>query len=478
MSIFPSHLTSTLDANENYHFEWFWRRTARKIPGAFFSETGNALFFQACTSDPAVTHGVLAMCSAHRGSDKLVVMEKPALIGREEDFALRQYNKAIRLLQPHLETEDTISLRVSLFSCLAFIWVELFRSHYQTAASHLEHGLRMLKHTQSLSKSDRFGGNLIDDWVSGVFRKLYVQSTLFGQRPKYPLPIPNHLKSLSRTRIFLDAHEAREYLENILLEVCALAETRFECLTGDAARAGPLRTSVCQIMNDLDSWMSAYDTTLVLLESQMDKVEAFSCRVLRMYHTMAEIMADTACETEETKYDRHTSNFLLIIQQVLEMRKIAINHKIREKYFGSEEGLPHSIGDMGPLAPLYYVATKCRIRRIRVHAIALLEEEPRKEGIHDANLIANIARKVIAVEDPKVQGPSDDFHLSDLPRVEDFSVGSAPCESRRVKILDIQLPNTPWDPAILRCRYAGSVVRYRVTAQPQTGVNSKADPSP
>ncbi len=275
VSVFPAHPTNSLDIHERYHFEWFWRRTARKIPGAFFSEAGNALFFQACASDPAVTHGVLAMCSAHKGSDKLVIMKKPTLVRREEDFALRQYNKAIRLLQPHLQTEDTISLRIALFSCLAFIWVELFRSHYQTAGGHLEHGLRMLKHARNLSRSARFGGTLIDDWVIGVFKKLYVQSTLFGKQPKCALPLSKHLKSISATRIFLDAHEARDYLENILLEACALTEG-----------VDTPKILAHKIISDLDSWMVAYDTTLVLLESQMDMVEAFSCRVLRMVSSL------------------------------------------------------------------------------------------------------------------------------------------------------------------------------------------------
>ncbi len=193
---------------------------------------------------------------------------------------------------------------------------------------------------------------------------------------------------------------------------------------------------------------------------------------------MAKVMADTACETEETKYDPHTSNFLSIIQQVLDMRKIAMNHQIREKYFGSEEGLPHSIGDMGPLAPLYYVATKCRIRRLRFHAIGLLEEEPRKEGIHDATLLANIARKIIAVEESDFRVTNAGFHLSDLPKAEDLSLASVPSEEHRVKILGILLPDAPWDPAIVRCRHRGSIVRYRITAQPQTVMDSKEEPSP
>jgi hypothetical protein len=484
------HPAGALSADERYHFDWFWRRTARKIPGAFFSDAGNALFFQACASDAAVTHGVLAMCSAHKGSDQAVVgggagvgigtraggeggnSVKKEPLRREEDFALRQYNKAIWHLRPHLQANDTTSLRIALYSCLAFIWVEYFRSRYQSAASHLEHGLRMLQHARSLSGANRFGGAVIDHWVMGVFRKLYVQATWFGQRPSQAWPFPDGLKPISGVSIFLDAHEARDYLEQILLKICDVMETRSNHLSLSPAEADASKQRIKGVMDDLDAWTAAYDNTLALLEARMHKMEAFACRMLRMYHTMAVIMADTACECDELKYDRHTSNFLSIIQQALEMRKVASDCKIREKYFGPEGGLPHSIGDMGPVTPLYYVAEKCRVRRLKVHAIRLLEEEPRKEGIYDAVLAANIGRKVMAVEEDGFRGedPSeDDFPLGELPGEAELLLAQVPPEQRRVQVLEVLLPDDPWEFTVLRCRRQHAVERFKVTAQLSTG---------
>ncbi|OCT55099.1 hypothetical protein CLCR_02846 [Cladophialophora carrionii] len=481
-SSLPVHPARALSPDEQYHFDWFWRRTARKIPGAFFSDAGNALFFQACASDVAVTHGVLAMCSAHRDSDKAVRNmpprrsrpRPPTLLRREEDFALRQYNKAIWHLRPHLQSGggDTTSLRIALYACLAFIWVEYFRSRYQRAASHLEHGLGMLEYAHSLSSGpSRFGAQAIDHWVRGVFRKLYVQAILFGQRPCRAWPFPSDLKPLSGASIFLNAHEARDYLERILLQICDVVQSTHlppEPVEADDAR----RLCVNGIMDDLNAWASAYDSTLALLESQMDKVAAFACRVLRMYHTMAVIMADTACECDdELQYDRHTAHFLSIIEQALEMRKVALNGKIREKYFGPEGGLPHSIGDMGLITPLYYVAVKCRVRRLRVHAIRLLEEEPRKEGIYDAVLAANIARKVAALEGSlHRRDPSEDeFPLPELPREAEVVVAQVPSAQCRVHILEILLPDDPWECAVMRCRRQHAIERFQISAQLSTG---------
>ncbi|KIW71188.1 hypothetical protein PV04_03384 [Phialophora macrospora] len=490
----PAHPAGTLSPDERYHFDWFWRRTARKIPGAFFSDAGNALFFQACASDAAVTHGVLAMCSAHRSADPAVlggggrvgvgsgiraggedgVTKRPptALLRREEVFALRQYNKAIWHLRPHLQTNDTTSLRIALYSCLAFIWVEYFRSRYQSAASHLEHGLRMLQYARGLAESKRFGGEAIDHWVVGVFRKLYMHATLFGQRPRHAWPFPDSLKPISNVSVFLDPHEARNYLEQILLKICDVMETRSNYLSLPSGEADALEHCIKEIMIDLDAWLSAYDKTVAMLEARLDKMEAFACRLLRMYHAMAVIMADTACECDELKYDRHTSNFRSIIQQALEMRKVALDCTIRQKYFGSEDGLPHSIGDMGPVTPLYYVALHCRVHRLKVHAIRLIEEEPHKEGIYDAALVTNIARKVMAVEegDSRRQDPSeDDFPLGELPGEAELLLAQVPTEERRVQVLEVLLPDDPWGFTVVRCRRQHAIERFKITAQLSTG---------
>ena len=474
--------TSNLDADEKFHFEWFWCRTARKIPGAFFSEKGNALFFQACASDRAVTHAVLAMCAVHRRSHnggsserKLVASSCGTVCGEEEDFALRQYNKAIRHLQRHLGREhedsdtDTTSLRIALFSCVAFVFVELFRGFYRSAGRHLEHGLQMLACAKRLLGAERFAENRIDEWVVGVFRKLYVQATWFGQRPRHPWPFEDPLQLISTVTIFSGAHEARDYLDNILLDICEVMETRSKQFLQTSGKRQASEDIAGPIERDLNAWFPAYRLTLALLECRMDKVEAFACRMLGAYHTMAIIMLDTVRETEESKYDRHTSEFLSIIQHMLEMRRIAANAEIRRRFFGSEEGMSHSIGDIGLIAPLYYVAVKCRVRRLRLCAIRMLEETPHKEGIHDAILTANIARKVMALEEDDTLKPGDredDFSLLEPPLAEHWTLQPLIPESDRVQVLDVLLPDGPWDPAILKCRYQNATAYFKISQQP------------
>lgn len=468
LKVFPVCSASDLDTDEKYHFEWFWLRTSRKVHGAFYTDVANALLFQACNSDTAITHAILAVSSAHKASDRTsMLIPKPTSLQGDEDFALRQYNKAIKFLRPHLKANDLTSVRIALFACVTFIWVEWFRSHYQTAADHLEHGLKMLVHATHSSKSNMFCNSLIDDWLRSTFRKLYVQSTLFGQQPHQPWPLPDTLKPIWTISIFASAHEGREYLENLLVEICELTDAQAKqhyLQSAEVNSPKSLAMKTRKISNDLQSWIGVYERTFILGKDTMDKVEAFAFSVLRMYHTMATIMADTICDSEESKYDRHTASFLSIINQGLAMLKVATNTDIRRRYFGDPEGLPHSIGDAGPLGPLFYVAVKCRIHRFRIHAINFLQQEPRKEGIHDSFLLVSIARRIMAIEEGSLSWNdlcSDDSSMVEVLQTDTKLVPILP-ESSRVQILQILLPNAPWIPVILKCRHRGVIQHYNI----------------
>ncbi|CAL5869504.1 uncharacterized protein PFLUO_LOCUS3734 [Penicillium psychrofluorescens] len=61
--------------------------------------------------------------------------------------------------------------------------------------------------------------------------------------------------------------------------------------------------------------------------------------------------------------------------------------------------LAKSIIDMGCIAPLYYVAVKCRDHRLRLQAVQSLELVFHREGIWDARSTATVARKVMELEE-------------------------------------------------------------------------------
>jgi hypothetical protein len=66
------------------------------------------------------------------------------------------------------------------------------------------------------------------------------------------------------------------------------------------------------------------------------------------------------------------------------------------------------IVDIGWIPPLYYTAIRCRIHRVRLHAIRLLESTSHREGICDARISAAVARTVMQLETNDVDHVEDD----------------------------------------------------------------------
>jgi hypothetical protein len=464
---FAVYPDGSLDYEEKYHLDWFWKRTSRKIPGAFYSDADNSLLYQAAASDPAVTHAILAACSAHRDSDKSLTLSTPTTLRQDEGFALKQYNKAIGHLQRHLETKDTISLRITLFSCVAFVFVELFRSHYQTARRHLEHGLRVLQEGNKLWKSSGFATILANDWAFGTLRRLYVQFSLFGSSPRRPwLAIEEVVPALFKIKTFSSVFEARERLENVMLkihEVVSMHET--ESLSPESKEADPspsIKALHAQLSSDLETWISIHNNTFKLSGDKIDGVTSFAYLLLRQFHTLALIQLLPLAHPHpipETHYDNQAPLFLRLMSQHILLRNIAYNANIRRRYFGTETGQAHSIGDVGPIMVLFYMATKCRAPRYRRQAIWLMEETHRKEGIWDTSLTSGIARMIVAMEERGMEGVVsldegvDDVLMLDMPKGEEELMGGrVPRVEDRVSLVNIVLSDRPWEPVFVDLR--------------------------
>jgi hypothetical protein len=109
------------------------------------------------------------------------------------------------------------------------------------------------------------------------------------------------------------------------------------------------------------------------------------------------------------------------------------------------KGMSHSLVDIGWIAPLYYTALKCRIHRVRLQAIRLLEEASHQEGIWDSKIAAGVARCVVEIEERGSYdhvNKVDDFLLSTSPEVSELSMPTLP-ESFRIREIQVIMPNGP-----------------------------------
>lgn len=181
---------------------------------------------------------------------------------------------------------------------------------------------------------------------------------------------------------------------------------------------------------------------------------------------MAGIMVEASLRPDdEMVFDDFTPQFLRLLGDLIELREISKESVIAQKLEGGHGGVMEttttmrqslemdmtgSIIDLGWIAPLYYLATKCRNHRIRLHAVRLLRTTSHREGMYDASSAYEVVQKVMQIEedgffDGLLSGQEEDFDLDVVPTEQDVGGMPALPDERRLRRLRVLLLGTPMD---------------------------------
>ncbi|KAI1113564.1 hypothetical protein F5Y14DRAFT_209172 [Nemania sp. NC0429] len=434
-----------LSSEQQTCFRWFSCWTYTKLPLPFITPFWDTLVLQACTAEPAILHAVLALGSAHQKEslDEADLRDGRVALDPQQKFMLGEYGKAMRHLRPHFSTQDRRSVHVALVVCTLFTFFENLLGRYATANAHLHAGLRLLAetyangdHVASRTITTKSRGS-VDNWIIESFSRLHVQAALLGQGllsiyPRLPIfpitPIPT---------VFVSTNEAAHYMDRLMLDILYQAE---QCSSSNCNGINPtlsaaLHESRRRLRGELRSWLAAYDATDPDASEAFSSVDRFYILLLRGYHTMSTIIINS-CDlpASETIYDRHTAEFLSLLEQLIAIWKAHLARPAWRPKPGPAEmprNISHSVGDKGWIPLLYFIAVKCRVHRLRLQAIRLLSRSAHKEGIWNSKLALAIAKEVTRIEE-------GDFYR-DLDTDDQFATGSVPTEQ------DITLPPLPDD---------------------------------
>jgi Fungal specific transcription factor domain/Fungal Zn(2)-Cys(6) binuclear cluster domain len=456
--------TSVVSIEELNCLEWFIRRTAIKLPGAFPSAFWSTLVVQASSNEPAVLHAALALASAHKIDIPYgnLRARQETVINEFEQFTLIQYSKAINHLQPHFSDKSKSSIRVALITCLLFVCLEFIRGHYKTGKTHLRNGLKLLQDIQSNSTAIDTTGDLVldppqdyvDTWIIETFFRLYMQVELFGQgsRDLYRI-LPTFDSNLPNV-IFQSINQARLHLYRLIHQIFHLTEISHQQMAfqGIAYPYGLIDAQKC-IQADLSAWLRCYKESESRLRPKMTLLDEFCHDILHAYYKMTMIMTDTCLSSaSESIYDSYTSDFVSILNRSIDLWKKAPSTVLSYIPY-RQDGMAHSLADMNWIPPVYYTAVKCRNHRVRLQAIKLLMSTSHKEGIWDSSLAACIAQEVMDIEESdfyKYTVINNNFPLSSPPDEQDLLLPALP-ELNRVHDIQVILPDDTMENVILIC---------------------------
>ena len=409
---------------------------------------------QATCSEPAVLHAALALGSVHR-RESIVnggnLKKEEDVPDAQEQFTLQQYNKAIHQLQPHFFARTKSSIRVALVTCVIFICLEFLRGRYDVGNRHLQNGMKLLNEI-AVDSSNRSNGTNnsspclepTDDWLIEVLARLNLQAILFGQGSQRFDIIPQRFDSQPLPVIFVSMRQARTSLDRLMSRILRLTEQcRQQDLSPSCSCLTQLLDSQQCVQADLESWFQIYLVSRVHLQADKGIVGTIAYKLLRLHHTLAKVMSEVCLQPEdESCFDTHTDGFVALIRQAIDLSNTIMSTDLSNTPFDHTPGISPFVADLGWIPPLYYTAIKCRIHRIRLQAIRLLDSITSKEGIWDAVFAASIAREVMRIEEGASYGNvplEDDFPLHSTPSRQALAVPPVP-EANRIHGLRVALP--------------------------------------
>ncbi|CZT02841.1 hypothetical protein WAI453_012116 [Rhynchosporium graminicola] len=426
-----------LNDEERMCFDYFQTQTIKKLPGVFYSYFWQRLVLQACTSEPAVLHAVIALGSAHRIEDDSLMFRNKLSSDRKEThnidrrqvFTIQEYSKAISNLRTRVTNDKCRSLRVVLITCVLFVTLELLRGENENAQAHTESGWRLMKELRPdddltlLSENEKPSEYTVDESLSDSLACLSIQSALFGCKSATSHLEFNQPAHISETKIpvsFRHMSEARKCFNLLLVNVLSLTQDCRSCDLSGLPYTAELRSRQVCLRSAIATWKISYGRSRSRLIQQADeKHTRMGVSLLRVFLSMASIMAETALSGgRQMIFDDYTPHFTSILTQTLALLKKA-GHPMPKPQKETIAG--EFIADVGMLPFMWFTALKCRVPWLRRQTIALLTNTPIREGMWDSFIMARVAQKIIMLEE---DGFYDNFSEEIEPQPFDSPVAN------------------------------------------------------
>jgi hypothetical protein len=405
----PTLFYNWASSDERRAFHFFQHITAPCLSGDLDGAFWRVLVLQICQSEPAVRHAVLAVSSLHEG---MVQAAMTPYVNAEDrnSFALYQYNRAIACLLDQMRTVDARPL-VPLLTCVLFVCIELMQSKDRESLLHLEQGRQILSHLGRKASARNPEIDLIKQHLVPIYTRLSLTSLMLGGAP---VEIPTPLKTLTEVpMVFETIDEVRYALYDFMDECLRFAKkthvAKLSEIPPDQMRS--FEKEQDYLLRKLARFKVAF-SLYCSVKSRDAPAGSISLIQIHVHTTM--IWVSTALSQHETVFDDYVDTFSAIIPLATEfINSLSILPPSQEQ--------PHVAGraadtrrfaaiftfEMYIIAPLYFVAAKCRHPIIRRAALDLLRRHPtRRENLWRANVMAAIAERTMRLEEKHLRPDS------------------------------------------------------------------------
>jgi hypothetical protein len=324
-------------------------------------------------------------------------------------YAFQQYSRSVHQLN-RLSATIKQQPEILLFSCILFICFDCLRGQYDSAGSHLAAGLDILHQWKT--------GNLnaltdpphvSQDTLTRVFTGIGIQAGFFVTSPAVTGSFWGHLRRISCeypvNQDFISLEDARRKLNTLIVDICyVLSDTAASRQAARKARTSFTDVDVngvnrqsqedLEFLNGCFSNLQSWSTALERLLSKTDVASLGSkdlraATLLKIYHYTMMMVAKTVQPSD--------SDILAVEGRNVEFETIL---KLTKALLSAEgESANYTfISDLGIIVPLYVIVVHCKDLSLRLEALNILKRGQRREGLWEAEQVAKICERVLAME--------------------------------------------------------------------------------
>lgn len=430
-------------ADEKRSFDFFTHVTAPCLSGELDALFWQVLVLQICQTEPAVRHAVLAIGSLHEGMIRATTRTPYTdTENRRNPFALHQYNRAIACLLDQMRAVDARPL-VLLLTCVLFVCIELIQSKDRESLIHLEQGRQILSRLGRKADVRNPDINLIKQHLVPTYTRLSLAPLMFGGDA---VAIPTPLKTLTEVPVVFEKIDQVRYTLYDLMDECLRFAKRSHVAKISHISAADMRAFESEqdyLLRKLAKFKVAFS---LYQATRARDASSGSIALIQVHVHTTLIWISTALNQRETVFDDHLDAFSAIIPLATEFMDSLTAHSsnaiTQEQHVaGGASGSTTAVAgarhlsvvftfEMHIIAPLYFVAAKCRHPVIRRAALRLLRRHPsRRENLWRANIMAAIAERAMRLEErhlrpPEVGGPPQPRPVSPVELAAPFPPNS------------------------------------------------------
>lgn len=282
---------------------FFQERVVEELPGSFCTELWSRYLVMVATHESAIRHALVAVSALYE--------DYTTSLGQLEEFALRQYNHAIRHILRLDYSDATKAGDVILLICVIFFSFECLRGDFQAAMTHLCGGVKLL--AEYMATGSAIDGAYIPRWL---LRQLFVRMETQALEFDYTLPSeralprPGMCKGQPLLKFASLSHamlSMNQYL-NKLLRFLRSAEGALRThVSAEIRQQDELRRA--RFVQHFQQWCLALDRAL---DDERDAKLGADATLLQLYRKLVVIILHVNLGAEKPNFDEFCPEFAAI----------------------------------------------------------------------------------------------------------------------------------------------------------------------